>query len=648
MAISDYLMSRLAAAQNARQLALELERAKQQREAAGQRATTQYLQQLLDTGGRLVTTVPGQLAAAEAERVAKLEEEALLEARARGAELAGEETAIPPVSPAAGTALKTLMPEPTVQATVADTKKYQVTPEEYEMALEDMGLEPSPKELTPEQKAKIRSTGAAGVDMSKLGIETKPATIPAMGPEAQKVFGGPAVPAISPEELDKQLREKPVEIKMERPAEAEPMRDTTVPVAADTVMTPEQLKMDSGIDLDKPEVAAAVDALPAVTGYKPLKFKRSSTDLAKEIVDEVEKKLPPENPLTSFLRFGKESGDMARARRMAQLKAKLMIDETRTNAEAKNKNAYLATLNEEKLQKQIKYIEAQSARAVSQATKSQLYVEQKSALPAAQKDVLQAGEQANVDLGRVVKLGKKLISKKQGLPIGAIRALAAAGVTAMGADISAPTSTAIGVGGLGAGVNVSTSGGGKYIDSEKFNEAMKQVDLASLTPEQREFIGKLRLAVQTAGKEREGGRMTDADLRFYLENLIAVDNPQTALRNINDLVEDNARRYGKNYRSLKETATSGLGAFDPDLQYDLFTDEEIDAAFESAPTAMKALPRPEKTSDVTRELATKGIVELQKLLANPNLTAAQKAAVEKEIEAQKTKSPTGGVQGWRK
>lgn len=647
MAISDYLMSRLAAAQNARQLALELERAKQQREAAGQRATTAYIQQLLDTGGRLVTQVPGQLAAAEADRAAKFEEEVLLEAKARAGQ-EGDETVVPPVSPAAGTALKTLMPKPTVEATVADTKKYQVTPEEYEMALEDMGLEPSPKELTAEQKAKIRSTGAAGVDMSKLGIETKPTVVPAMGPEAQKVFGGPAIPAISPEELDKQLREKPVEIKMERPAEAEPMRDETVPVVADTVMSPEQLKTDSGIDLDKPEVAAAVDQLPAVTGYKPLKFKRNSADLAKEIVDEVEKKLPPENPLTSFLRFGKESGDMSRARRMAQLKAKLMIDETRSKAEVKNKNDYLATLNEEKLQKQIKFIEAQSTRAISQASKAQLVVEQKSALPAQQKDVLQAGDQANVDLGRVVKLGKKLISKKQGLPIGAIRALAAAGVTAMGADISAPTSTAIGVGGLGAGVNVSTSGGGKFIDSDKFNEAMKQVDLASLTPEQREFIGKLRLAVQTAGKEREGGRMTDADLRFYLENLIAVDNPQTALRNINDLVEDNARRYGKNYRSLKETATTGLGAFDPNLEYELFTDEEIDAAFESAPTAMKALPRPEKTSDVTRELATKGIKELQKLLDNPNLTAAQKAALQKEIEAQQGKDTTGGVKGWRK
>ena len=90
MAISNYLMSRLAAVENARQLSLQTEQARAAREAAGQRATTGYLQQLLGAGTQLATSGYGISKDLEAAQAAKDLEDMDLQAKiqaARDAEL---------------------------------------------------------------------------------------------------------------------------------------------------------------------------------------------------------------------------------------------------------------------------------------------------------------------------------------------------------------------------------------------------------------------------------------------------------------------------------------------------------------------------------------------------------------------------------
>ena len=102
MAISNYLMSRLAAVENARQLSLQTEQARAAREAAGQRATTGYLQQLLGAGTQLATSGYGISKDLEAAQAAKDLEDMDLQAKiqaARDAELTqGGDAQVNPVT----------------------------------------------------------------------------------------------------------------------------------------------------------------------------------------------------------------------------------------------------------------------------------------------------------------------------------------------------------------------------------------------------------------------------------------------------------------------------------------------------------------------------------------------------------------------
>jgi hypothetical protein len=81
-------------------------------------------------------------------------------------------------------------------------------------------------------------------------------------------------------------------------------------------------------------------------------------------------------------------------------------------------------------------------------------------------------------------------------------------------------------GALQSSTGASYGVGGAYIDPKVATEAIEYFDKLNMAPEQRDFLMKTRQAAQQLGKIRENGRMTDADLRFYLENLLNMDSPQ--------------------------------------------------------------------------------------------------------------------------
>lgn len=394
------------------------------------------------------------------------------------------------------------------------------------------------------------------------------------------------------------------------------------------------LKLRTGLDIRKPAVAKSIEAASKITGYTPPAYPLTARELAKKVTDEVYAKRPPNNPLTAL--FMRDDSPLQRS--VAEDKAFLLIQAARKEHGAQHLDAFI---KKEELasklaidERKMALLESQAILNQSKSDKVTTDISIKKPLDTKGRELLNSADNANRDLKRVVTTGKKLLAKGgPGLPLGQLRSVAQAGITALGADITSPTSTSLGGGGLFAGVSGATTGGGKFLDDKKFNEAMQNVDLASLTPDQRDFIGNLKLAIQTAGKQREGGKLTDADLRFYLENLVAMDNPEVALRQINNLIEDTNTQYTRNYKSLSESVTSGMAGYKPELEPEYFDDDDINNARESAPTAMTAFSAakmPARTSDALRAGIKAAQAALQKALANNDNASAEAAKAEIE------------------
>lgn len=69
--------------------------------------------------------------------------------------------------------------------------------------------------------------------------------------------------------------------------------------------------------------------------------------------------------------------------------------------------------------------------------------------------------------------------------------------------------------------------------------------------------------VQRVGKSREGGRMTDADLRFYLQNLIntGTSSPQDFSNSIDELLTDTKKGYSLQRNSLIAAGKTAMDEF---------------------------------------------------------------------------------------
>jgi hypothetical protein len=116
------------------------------------------------------------------------------------------------------------------------------------------------------------------------------------------------------------------------------------------------------------------------------------------------------------------------------------------------------------------------------------------------------------------------------------------------AEASTPEQSRTAAAGLNAslislGANGAVSLGAKATDKEGLQAAIDAIETAQMSDAQKEFLKKQLIMIQALGKQKEGGRMTDSDLRFYLKSLVISDATQPAalLRSIHDLRAQNAR-----------------------------------------------------------------------------------------------------------
>lgn len=693
MAISDYTLSKLRAAQQARAIAAQTEQARAQREAAQGRQNMAYLNALLQTGAQ----IPGMIGDIGAKQAADFANEVRLRAQVEAGKTAPEAevmgaAGVEPELPLPegsfqgkkfGFDYETPTPTDTTPGTAAAAKLFETPPAPTTEQLADGSAEidkqvkdaiASKTMLTPElptepeppvnAEAFINNAHRTAVNASKAAAATKTDATRAKTPvsdierrsaekraekdelaamlaeqrlasaaglkqldiaDTSKLTATPEAAAMAPRAIEtgaEQVtpgpvtpREKVKAAIAETPImQRQRLEETLAAKAAETpvpglkgitvqdisgllvkeipqepvakkeyleTIIPEipDFKLQTNIDLSKPRIREAVSKAESYTGFKPLNFANISEEAAAEkIVKEVEEKMPADNPLTAFFGFGKQSGDMQRARRMAKLEAQLIIRETRKEMQVQHMKSFMQQLDATEREEKINLIRAQAALANSKAEKEST-VRLKADMPSSERSKLEGYNVAQRSLSNLAEATREVIKEGKGLPIGTNRKLANAYMKAnaakQGSD-AASISTSTGLLG-GASLSISQAKSGKPLDEVLMKEAFDEVDQSGWTPTQKILHMEKYITIQKLGKALEGGKLTDADYKKYVEILINSDDPQTYLMSINNLMRNNYADYS-NYRTslagtYEERALAGFIPEDPKDRY--FTKDEI-------------------------------------------------------------------------
>ena len=568
MAISDYILSQLRARQtlaeqdyNRKQLALQQEQARIQREQQRQ----QQLLKSIGAVGDVAIKGIGMGAGMLEQQAAKEAAGRLAEAQAR-AELSGAEEITPEqmeVQEQLPQTLEGVGPEGVMPTAGIEEKLAGLKPSSLEREpLQPRDLGPlGDKEREVEKIKKEREQRSAAREaiqgMGLLGVEDL--TAPEEPPEETMEFTledvyGPAKPAI-----EEKVAEEPV-------MEALPEGD----------FDPEMEKIEP---LKEDKVEKAIEKAEKMSGMRIRRFVKSPNELAQEIVDQVYAKKPQGNPLLQF--FSGDPSKMEREKLIAKATVAKQIKDTRKNLLEEDYNRFIKERGIDLKQKQLEIAEIAKNAALARANKSEIRL--KTNLPSTDRKILFGYKQAQDQLGRTVKYAKNLLEKGEGFPIGKVRAAIQAYIDE-NAGIEGSISTGIGagagipVGGLNVNINQAKT---KQIDADKLNDAFKALDKTNLSTNQRQFLQNLNIAIQNIGKSMEGGKLTDKDLLFYLDNLISSDDPQSALISLNDLMERNFDEFNALRENLAGSyEISALAGFEP-IEPTLFTEEEIESAFEA-------------------------------------------------------------------
>jgi len=142
------------------------------------------------------------------------------------------------------------------------------------------------------------------------------------------------------------------------------------------------------------------------------------------------------------------------------------------------------------------------------------------------------------EIGQTVSLARELVKSQDGLPVTQAKDALIGALQAAGSDIDASS-----FGTSGFTVSMSNSAGGAYIDPEQIEAAFDKVEKSSQTPSQRKYVRKVKQLVQQIGKSKEGGKLTDADLAFYMGALLGTESPEE----IFDTLEDQHRQIKRDY-----------------------------------------------------------------------------------------------------
>jgi hypothetical protein len=568
MAISDYILSQLRARQtlaeqeyNRKQLALQQEQARIQREQQRQKQLLEGIGAVGDIAIKGIGMGAGMLE----QQAAKEAAGRLAEAQAR-AELAGAEEITPEEMEVQEQLPQTLegiepegvMPTAGVEEKLAGLKPSPLEPEPLQPR--PMGPEADRAKEVEKIKSEQEQRTAAREAIQGLGLlGVEDLTAPEEPPEETMEFTledvyGPAKPAI-----EEKVAEEPV-------MEALPEGDF-------------EPGMEEIEPLKEDKVEQAIEKAEKMSGIRIRKFVKSPNELAQQIVDEVYAKKPQGNPLLQF--FSGDPAKMEREKLIAKATVAKQIKETRKALLEEDYNRFMKERGMDLKQKQLEIAEIAKNAALVRANRSEIRL--KTNRPSADRKVLFGYKQAQDQLGRTVKYAKKLLDNGEGFPIGKVRAAIQAYINE-NAGVEGSISTGIGagagipVGGLNVNINQART---KQIDSDLLNDAFKALDKTNLSTNQRQFLQNLNIAIQNIGKSMEGGKLTDKDLLFYLDNLISSDDPQSALISINDLMERNFDEFNALRENLAGSyELSALAGFEP-IEPTLFTQEEIESAFEA-------------------------------------------------------------------
>jgi hypothetical protein len=331
-----------------------------------------------------------------------------------------------------------------------------------------------------------------------------------------------------------------------------------IPVSDDAVIDPAERKIQQDQEKrilapnQQNEPAKSVDDLRRVSlvnTYKPLKWSTTAEDEAKKQVSDL-LKAKDNNVFSQLFQFGNNTGRTDQVRQMAEKIALKNIREGRNKIEDNHFNKWSKSqdnlINASRAEEDIVLKQAQAQKALMPSA-SYLRISGDKV-----KD-LQAGTAA-IRQAKVVKQSfDKLLAKGgDGFPPLAAKNKIIAKIYAAGADTDASSAGGGGGGGvLGVGVNasVSQSGGGKYIDPKVFAESIDKMTDLELSPEQRQFMKNSILLAQATGKQLEGGRMTDADLAFYLNNLYDWTSAESMNTSFSTRLADTFARYRESYGS---------------------------------------------------------------------------------------------------
>lgn len=568
MAISDYILSQLRARQalaeqdyNRRQLALQQEQARIQREQQRQ----QQLLQSIGAVGDVAIKGIGMGAGMLEQQAAKETAARLAEAQAR-AELAGTEEITPEqmeVQEQLPETLESVEPEGVMPTAGVEEKL--------------AGLKPSPLEPEPLQPRPMGPEADRAKEVEKIKREQEQRTASREAIQGLGLLGVEDLTA--PEEPPEETMEFTLE-DVYGPAK----KAVKEPVAEEPAMEalPEgdfEPQMEAVEPAKEDKVEQAIQKAEKMSGIRIRRFVKSPNELAQQIVDEVYAKKPQGNPLLQF--FSGDPAKMEREKLIAKATVAKQIKETRKALLEEDYNRFMKERGMDLKQKQLEIAEIAKNAALARANKSEIRL--KTNLPSADRRVLQGYDQAQDQLKITVKYAKKLLEKGEGFPIGKVRSAIQAYINE-NAGIEGSIQTGIGAGaGIpvgGLNVNISQAQT-KQIDADLLNEAFNKLDKSNLTTDQRMFLQNLNIAIQNIGKSMEGGKLTDSDLVFYLNNLISSDDPKSALISINDLMEKNFNQFSAWRENLAGSyEPSALAGFIPE-EPTLFTEEEIESVFEA-------------------------------------------------------------------
>jgi hypothetical protein len=417
--------------------------------------------------------------------------------------------------------------------------------------MNDMGINPTLRQLYPDGNATVDGDGNTPVNTAIPNLGTGPAASPAPNP-MDDVGINPALRRLYPDgnaTVDGDGNTPASAPKVDTPAPMAPPAEAPAP--AETQKTSwekqkEEVAAKVKEEADQPDVASKKTEI----SYTPIKWKRSAAEEAKmQIQAAIEKNEP--GFFTNLLTLGTAGNRFELSKALAEKQAIKAITEARNKVEAESFDQWV---KQTQLQDQSQRTALDERRMIAdeelkaaQAFKARQAASGVIRLTGDGRKDMQAATSALRVTKDVEDSFKRLVRKDgPGFVSGIPKEYLTAYVLGAGANTDSSTASVAGVnlganakGGLsvgplnasgGVGASASTGAsygvGGAYIDPKVAKEAIEYFDKLDMSPEQRDFIMKTRQAAQQLGKIREGNRMTDADLRFYLDNLINMDSPQ--------------------------------------------------------------------------------------------------------------------------